>query len=196
MPTRLAFLRDCQSAAGGARCGWAKAESGNDDWKFLLGEKVGGRGETSTGAKPLSFLADFMRMTPELLYVLLGSFVVAAFILFKTLPWRSISQDWPPVYGRTLSISFSALCVGYALYGLLTNDTWLPARRRGTIHLHGWCAWSFFLAAACAALFFTSAMGGRIPGYRLQVFRRVMFVSGWFFFILSLMGWVYGKIKG
>jgi len=136
-----------------------------------------------------------MRMTPELLFVLLAGFLVAGFVLFKTLPWRSVSQDWPPVYPRTYSILLSALFVGYALYGLLINDIWLPARRH-PIHLHGWCAWSFFLAAVCAALFFTSAIGSRIPSYRLQLFRRVMFVSGWFFFILSLTGWLFGKVKG
>ena len=128
---------------------------------------------------------------------------MVAVILFKTLPRRSISQDWPPVYGRTFSIAFSALFVGYGLYGLLTNDIWLPRTLavenwpsdRRDVHMHGWCVWSFFLAAVCAALFFTSAMGGRIPGHRLQAFRRVRFVSGWFFFILALTGWLYGKIK-
>jgi hypothetical protein len=137
-----------------------------------------------------------MHMTPELLFVLLASFVAAAFFLFKTLPWRSISQDWPRVYPTTFSIMFSALFVGYALYGLLINDIWLPGKRGGPIHLRSWCARSFFLATVCAAAFFTSAMGGRSPGYRLQVFRRVMFVSGWFFFIISLTGWLYGKVKG
>jgi hypothetical protein len=138
-----------------------------------------------------------MSMTPELLFVLLGIFVVAAFVLFKTLPRRSISKDWPPVYARILSILLSALFIGYGLYGLLVNDVWLPGKRAApAIHLHGWCAWSFFLGAVCAAFFFTSAMGDRTPGYRLQVFRRAMFVGGWFFFMLSLSGWLYGKIKG
>ena len=136
-----------------------------------------------------------MSMSPELLFVLLGSVVVAAFVFFNALPLRSVSQDWPPVYGRTFGILVSTLFIGYAVYGLLVNDTSLPSKR-GMVQLHGWCVWSFFLAAVCAALFFTSATGGRIPGYRLQVFRRIMFVSGWFFFILSVTGWLYGKIKG
>jgi hypothetical protein len=153
-------------------------------------------------ASPLPIQQDakaptgFIRMTPQLFYVLLASFVLAAFVLFKTLPWRSISQDWPPVYGRTFSILFSAIFVGYALCGLLINDIWLPGKRSGPIHLHSWCAWSFFSATVCAALFFTSAMGERTPSYRVQIFRRVMFVSGWLLFILALTGWVYGKVKG
>src|SRR5579864_1389394 len=134
-----------------------------------------------------------MSTTTELLFVLFAGGAMAAFILFNTLPWRSISQDWPPVYGRTFSVLFSSLFVGYGLYGLLANDTRLPSKR-GVIHLHGGCACLFFLAAVCTALFFTSAMGGHIPSYRLQVFRRVMFVSAWFFFILSVTGWLYGKI--
>ena len=171
-------------------------ESGNGNSELLLSGPAGGRVGTLAGAKRQSFLADFMRMTPELLFVLLGGFVAVAFLLFKSLPWRRISQAWPPVYGRTFSIVFSALFVGYGLYGLLTNDIWLPGKMGPPIHLHGWCAWSFFLAAVCTALFFTSAMGRRIPGYRLQVFRRAMFLIGWLLFILALMGWVYGKFKG
>ena len=81
--------------------------------------------------------------------------MVAAFILFKALPWRSISQDWPPVHGRTFSILFSALFVGYGLYGLLSNDIWLPRTLaveswpsgRRDVHMHGWPVWSFFFAA-------------------------------------------------
>lgn len=145
-----------------------------------------------------------MHLTSELLFVLLAACMTAGFVLFKTLPWRSLSPNWPPVYGRTFSICFSALFVGYGLYGLLCNDIWFPETLaaqnwppgRRDVHMHGWCVWSFFLAAVCAALFFTSAMGGRIPGQRLQVFRRVMFVSGWFFSILSLTGWLYRIIKG
>lgn len=145
-----------------------------------------------------------MRMTPELSFVLLATLLMAAVFLIKALPWRPISQDWPPVYSRKFSILFSALFVGYGLYGLLTNDIWFPKTLAvenwppgsRDVHMHGWCVGSFFLATICTALFFTSAMRGRIPGYRLQVFRRLIFVSGWFFFILSLTGWLYGRIKG
>jgi hypothetical protein len=180
---------------------WNKLTS---HWSQQQGGPDGGRVETWTVAKPLGFLAEFMRMNPELLFVVFAGAVVVAFFLFNTLPRHSISRDWPPVYGRTFSILFSALFVGYGLYGLLTNDIWLPRTLAvenwppGTrdVHMHGWCVWSFFLAAVCTAFFFTSAMGRRIPDYRLQVFRRVMFVSAWLFFILSLMGWLYGKIKG
>jgi hypothetical protein len=95
-------------------------------------------------------------------------------------------------FSRVMHILFSLFFVGY---GLLTDEVWLPGRRRGDIHLHGSAVVCFFLATVCAAAFLTAEVVEHYDrqgeARRYQLFRRIAGLLGWCCLGLSLSAWLY-----
>lgn len=90
---------------------------------------------------------------------------------------------------RVFHILLSLGLIGYGLIGLLTDDLYLPGKRRG-VHLHGTPAFLMFIAMLCAAVVLSSVVvdhyDKRDNERHYRLFARLGGFVGWTFFALAL----------
>ena len=94
-----------------------------------------------------------------------------------------------PAAERTINIILSAILLLYGTIGIISDDLYIPGKRRPGMHFHGEPAWVMYGAFLCVAANMLSVVvdhyDKRNNETNYKLFARVTQIAGWVLFIFS-----------